>query len=301
MAKKRRTTTPQLQPDQHIDPRGNVMSKVEIYGWKIVDRPGRFMRIDKASLNIDHDYQRDSVRENRVLKVASEWSWVRLGTLSVAERPDGTFWVFDGQHRKLAADKRSDISLLPCMVFKTVGSDEEAKHFLGVNCSRSSVTWLDKFKALVAQNDPVALLVRDLVESTGHVVQKALAKKSVRCVGILMRAMAANEDAARAAWKVAVSTSGGDVIIDRVYQGIWTCECHLRRRGLGSLLDSEYRPFVQRLSPRLICQSIAETVAFLGKGGPKVYGEAVLRILNRGRRNKIPALYGSDAEGFDAA
>jgi len=37
----------------------------------------------------------------------------------VALRDDNKWFVVDGQHRKLAADQRSDIRELPCLVFET--------------------------------------------------------------------------------------------------------------------------------------------------------------------------------------
>lgn len=76
--------------------------------------PGEFRMIDKAALNID---QRNQISESHVQSIANHWSWTAIGMILVSEQADGTLLVLDGQQRKMAADKRSDIQNLPCLVF----------------------------------------------------------------------------------------------------------------------------------------------------------------------------------------
>lgn len=287
-------TKKKLPPDKILPPQGEPVDKVDVYGWQILDKSGQFRKISKHELNIDHDYQRDHVHHARVNRIASRWSWVRFGVICVVRRPDGTYWVFDGQHRKLAADKRSDIDELPCIVFTSTGPVDESKFFLDSNCDRGAVSMLDRFKALVAQNDAVALSVKSMTERSGYRIQRGKARKSVQCVGVLMRAVASDQESAQAAWDALVAISDHESIVDRVFQGLYAVEKHVKRLELGSIADAKLRPFLSRLTIRSILRSIAETAAFYGKGGPKVYGEAVLRIMNKGRQHKIPSLYAED-------
>lgn len=288
-----------IAPDKMTTPQGKLLDKVEVFGWEIVDKSGRFQKISKKLLNVDHDYQRDVVKHARINRIANSWSWARFGILSVARRPDDTFWVFDGQHRKLAADKRSDIDELPCMVFTASGPVDEAKMFLDVNCDRGTVGMLDRFKALVTQNDPIALAVRDMLAATGHVAGRGSCKTHVRCLGVLMLAMKADRGAAQVAWDCAVIVCDGVQIIDRVYQGLLVLERHLSRHDLGSLGNAKLRPFLSRLTPKGIIRSIHQTAEFYGKSGPRIYGEAILRLMNKGRQNRIPSLY-SEVDSDDA-
>lgn len=76
-----------FSPD-HKNPHGAKVTKVEAFGWKMIDAPGRFEMIDKVLLRVDHSYQRDTINNKRVNEIASEWSWVSCGTLTVACRPD---------------------------------------------------------------------------------------------------------------------------------------------------------------------------------------------------------------------
>lgn len=288
-----------IPPDKHPGLHRPV-DKIEMYGWEMVDRPGRFAWIGKGELNVDHDYQRDNVKHHRVNRIAARWSWVRLGSLLVAERPDGSFWVFDGQHRKLAADKRSDITRLPCMVYRSTGPADESKLFVDVNQDRGPVQMIDRFKALLAQNDPTALKVEKLVGETGYRVARGTADRTVCCVGAIYAAVAQDADAAGVAWRVACEIHDGKQVVDRVFRGLYAAERHVRKSELGSLVDPRFASAVARLTPAAIYRSVVQTAEYWNKSGPKIEGEAVVRLLNKGRgRNPIPSLYGSEAD--DAA
>ena len=98
------------------------LDKVQRYGWVTAHAQGRFEMINKRLLNVNTEIYQREASKTKVLELASNWSWIACGALIVADR-DGVYWVADGQHRKLAADKRSDIKELPCMVF-TVATRE---------------------------------------------------------------------------------------------------------------------------------------------------------------------------------
>lgn len=281
-----------LTAEDMTTPRGAVMKKTDVFGWEVVDRPGKYQKISKHDLKIDAEYQRDNVRQARVNRIAARFSWVRFGCLSVARRPDGTFWVFDGQHRKLAADKQSDVDALPCLVFESTGPSDEASYFLDVNSDRSTVSMLDRFKALIAAQDETAVAVEKMVRATKYRIQRGSAQYSTQCVGVLCRSMNADPDACQTAWALAAEMHDGEPVTDRVYLAIYAAERHLAKTGHGSLTDARYRTAVERIRPKSVLTSIRQTAEFYGKGGPKIYGEALVRLLNKGRRtNVIPSLY----------
>jgi len=101
--------------------------KTARYAWTIKNAPGEFLMIPKSELEVDHAYQRDRINQRRVEELARAWDWIACGCLVVALRDDNKWFVVDGQHRKLAADQRSDIRELPCLVFETAGRREEAR------------------------------------------------------------------------------------------------------------------------------------------------------------------------------
>lgn len=271
-------------------PRGGEMDKLEVYGWVMVDRPGEFQLIDKAALNIDRDYQRDRINHKRVNRIAHAWSWVMLGVLLVARRPDGTFWVFDGQHRKLGADKRSDVRELPCLVFRTSGLKDESKHFLDVNSDRGPVAMIDKFKALLAANDPTAVAVSWLVGADGYQIDRGGGNYTVECPGVLVRCYQQDRSATEIAWAVTVKVCSGAKPNERVILGLWRAQRHLSKLGLPPLTDARYQTAIDRMTVKSLTDSIGEVVAYTHRGGEKSYGEGVIRLLNYKRRYQIPSL-----------
>ena len=90
--------------NQEVHSVGNK-DKIERYDWKLLDQPGELRMLNKKVLRVDEQYQREAT-EPKVKEIARAWSWLACGALLVAER-DGVYFVFDGQHRALAALRRS--------------------------------------------------------------------------------------------------------------------------------------------------------------------------------------------------
>jgi hypothetical protein len=125
------------------------------------------LNIHKHDLNIDHTYQRENVIISKVQQIQASWSWIGCGTILVALRHDGSYWVMDGQHRVLAARNRSDIDELPCLVFAVESKTDEAAGFLVANTQRKPVTAIAKYKAMVLTNDPTAMAVDEVLRRLG--------------------------------------------------------------------------------------------------------------------------------------
>jgi hypothetical protein len=280
-------------------------SKTQRYKWTVKDELGKFQMIDKRLLNVDHSYQRDTVSETRVLRIASNWSWKAFKVICVAVRPDGTYWVFDGQHRKLAADKREDIVELPCMVYPAL-PNEEAQAFLDTNTTSTAVWSVDKFKAQVAVGDPIAMAVKAMVEAAGYRVTRSSGSFTVGCIASIMSDFKIDPDAARAAWRVCVEIHAGEQIVDRLWLGIAYLERLLRRRkDLHNLtLESAHnRKSLLEAGRERILAKIASAQGFYAKGGPKVYASGIIQILNHKRSTRrIGDVFGSnDADVADSA
>ncbi len=201
---------------------GKNTTKVEQYGWSIVDEIGELMWLSKAILNVDPAYQREKVKLNRILSISRAWSWVACGTLIVAKRTDGKYFVIDGQHRKLAADKRADILNLPCMVFDAVDIPDEASAFLRVNIARSPVGALGKFKSEIIAGDKVAAKVTSMVTESGYRIGASSGPEySTVCVGLLKQCMVRSEPVTAQVWALCVDLSNGRTITDRLFGSLF--------------------------------------------------------------------------------
>ena len=121
-----------------IDSHAGV-DKITRYKWQMTDKPGTFEEIEKEELFVDPSYQLSRLNARKIIDMAAAWSWVRCGALTIAIREDN-WWIIDGATRKLAADKRSDIKKLPCMVYDLGDSvPEESLSFVGINNSKTVV------------------------------------------------------------------------------------------------------------------------------------------------------------------
>jgi hypothetical protein len=269
-------------------PTGKKLSKVDRYKWEVIDEPGGIGWISKTKLNVDKDYQREHVYERRVLEIAAAWSWKMCGVLMVAQRPDGTYWVFDGQHRKLAADRRDDIRELPCIVFKTQTIAEEATAFVDVNSKRTVPSSVDKFRASLVAGNRTASAVREMIEAAGYKASTANCRHTVRCIKQICDAFDSDQEACKFAWDLCVKLHDGEAIYERIFGGIFYLERWLRRRDM-TLLAKGYVASLFRAGMSGIRASIAEAASYHSGGGMRIWAIGVARVVNKNRSsNRIP-------------
>lgn len=125
-------------------------------------------------LRIDPSYQRSGsqIDMKRVVDYAINWNWRLCGRLSVNQRPDGTYYVTDGGHRKAAYVMLYEGPLLaeaalPCSVSHLASREEEAEHFDLLNDRRVAVTYEQRFQSRLIYNETVAVQVEEAVTNAG--------------------------------------------------------------------------------------------------------------------------------------
>jgi len=262
---------------------GGRVSKVQRYGWILRDRPGEFMMIDKSELRIDHDYQRDKVIVRKVREIQANWSWVGCGCILVAMRPDGTLWVFDGQHRVLASRNRADISVLPCLVFEMDAKTQEAAGFLVSNTQRKPVPAIAKFKALVMTGDAAAVAVDSVFKRMGLTISdNCHYRNEIKCVSACLKHAANDPDTFEMAIKVAMSLEENEPVHRDMLDGlVWLQQKY-------KLLDDQR--FVRRfssISRHDILASMQKFAIAQEKKGERVCGIAILQCVNKGLRQRF--------------
>jgi hypothetical protein len=268
-----------INRETHIGPN----SKIEHYGWTIVDKPGVAMDVDKHDLIIDHSYQRQP-NTHKCQSYAAAWSWVACGSIIVAKRSRQLF-VIDGQHRVLAARRRTDIILLPCLVFETVSPIEEASNFLTANTNRRPIPTFDRYRALIVTGDPAALLVQDLCESVGRDVSASDSPRAIRCVGRMLMLARTDTGPLVKIWPLANELMDDQVISERLLVSLVLIE---RQMPEGqSLTDRRWSDRILSLGAAAFTDGIFKAVAFYGSGGEKIWAKGFLRVLNRGLRHRL--------------
>jgi len=262
-------------------PNGRPVDKIKKFGWSLVDKPGRLRMIDKNALEIDPEYQRDA-SVGRVRSMASAWSWIACGAITVAER-DGRLWAIDGQHRVLAARSRSDVKNLPCIVFETTGRSEEALGFFRLNTGKP-MSSIDKFRALLCAGDDVAGYVNESLKRLGLKIGKRTEPGYIRCIQTLLNIAArSRKDFDKVMQASNAVCWRSSPVHERIVSGLDYIHQHC-----GAGLDDArlYQRLVDAGAARLL-GGIGRARAFYSTGGPRVYAEGILAVINKGLRVKI--------------
>lgn len=259
-------------------PNGTLVNKIDQYNWKLKDAPGEFRMIDKGDLFIAPEYQRDA-KSIVVMDIAREWSWISCGCLIVCLR-DGKYWVIDGQHRKLGADKRSDIKKLPCLVYQGGTIQNEAQAFKDSNLRRSRPNALAMYRASVTAKDEIALFISGVLESAGLRVSVSGSPKSVACIGTLLKLAKQSREKFTRMWPLFTHMHQDTEMFGDVLQGLWQAENMIGQNGKTLLQDPNFSKLI-RIGGRACLGEIKRLSIERGKGGQAVFRDAILSVLRK--------------------
>lgn len=270
-----------MKSDEVVKHAGCV-DKIKRYNWSVVDSVGVLKWIDKNLLETDKIYQREHAPK-KVQALASEWSWVACGTISVGKRGDGEFYIIDGQHRVLAALRRSDIKDLPCIVFDIPTIPQEADGFVRSNTHRKNMSIFDIHRAKIVSKDPVSMDLERLVHSLGlFMTRSGHTTNGIKCIGLCYELYNSNKVEFVKALEIARDISVDNGIQERVLGGLW----YIEHSGIDIGKNTSFYKRLNAIPYSLINKSIAESVAYYAKGGNKEYATGILNAVNKGLRNK---------------
>lgn len=257
------------------------ISKIERYGWSDPGDKGEFMEIDKNLLRVDPEYQRGQL-DQKIRELASKFLWRDCGVISVADR-DGEYFVTDGQHRVLAAQRRTDITTMPCLVFSLSGKKEEANAFLGANTHRKPVTSYGKHKAKVVSGDGIALFIDNLCGRLGITLKEngQAGAMQTKAVTLCYRLAQMNIDGFVDVMEflAALCKKHNHPLSERLIDGLF----YLNSRGL-SLNDKRIRDRIMKVGPERLLNGAAKASALYAKGGAKIWADGMLVEINKGSR-----------------
>lgn len=249
------------------------------YGWEVTDEPGRFEHIDKKLLLVDEKYQRDLLPSNmsKIRSIAAKWSWLACGVILVACRK-GTYYVYDGQHRVVAALKRDDIKMMPCLVFDTDTAGQEAAAFLSANTMRKPLDGTAVHKASVAAGDPVALVVDRMISDSGRTVSGQTGPHTVKCVRNITCHVSRSPEVVKRVWPLVVELSRGIGLHERMVDTLM----YMEERTIDgqSLADKEWRDRLRKVGGSALLDAATRFSAAYSKGGAKVWAAGFIDALN---------------------
>ena len=260
------------------------VDKTARYGWVTKDEPGELKMLHKDVLQIHPAYQRDVVQQ-KVRAITAAWSWLSLGALVVGER-GGEFWVIDGQHRALAAKRRSDINRLPCVVFKTADVKTEAQGFLDLNTGRKPVTAVSKQKAMVAAGDEVAAYVQQQCDALGLEIKGSAGHAGqLKCISWCTRRAAENKDVFSLVMAIGAELSAKDQVPvgERLLEGLW----QLNARCGEGLADKRLVKRLREKGARTLIEGANRAAAYYANGGGRIWAQGMLVEINKGLQRKF--------------
>jgi hypothetical protein len=122
------------------------------------------MSLPVRVLNVDDSYQKP-LSKAHVRGIVDKFDPMGIGQIHVSKRSDGSFWVFDGQHRT-AAYKAKGIKEIDCIVYEGLTSEEEARGYIYYNTIKTQHI-LDLAKAELLVGDPTMVAIDTAVTGLG--------------------------------------------------------------------------------------------------------------------------------------
>lgn len=143
--------------------------------------------VSATNLRVHPEVQRD-VSERRVDYLAANLDPDEFGELSVVRVPKASyFYIFDGQHRYLAAIKVwGEFQRLPCAIYEDCPLERQAKIFLGQN-DRLPLKALDKWLQRILAKEEKVLQIEEILHTHKLRTDKSRANGTVQAVAALER------------------------------------------------------------------------------------------------------------------
>jgi hypothetical protein len=136
-------------------------------------------------LRVDASYQRP-LDEADVRSIVRRFDADSLGAIQVGERPDGSLWIADGQHR-VAALLALGVSETPAVVFRSSGPCHEARVFKLYNSGRRAVRPIQLHLAGIAAGDAREVAIAGILSRYGLRAADAAGWPSVQAIGKCQR------------------------------------------------------------------------------------------------------------------
>lgn len=116
---------------------------------------------------VSADFNRE-IKKNRVEKIVKNFNVHRMDMPCVGNpNEEGKYPVWDGQHRVAALRVLLGNDGMVDVVLDDVGYMEMAKLFIDQDVNRENVSTVDKFKARVKFNDPIACDIANILDKYG--------------------------------------------------------------------------------------------------------------------------------------
>lgn len=249
-----------------------------------IGEPPELAMVLLDAIRVDQSYQRP-LKPKRVAQILRDFTWAQFGALMLVRQADGTYTVYDGQHRYEAASMHPQIMAVPAVIVELDQAFEEAEHFLGVNINRSAISTVEKYWAGIEAGDQAMMRICAVLEEAGCEVvpagTKSPAPNRTSSIGAIGRALESYGDAAVTlacrtltnAWSKDNGALNGTMIqaLARLY------------RNNKDIISEERMTLKLTSKDRKILTGDAEALRKMGGGdAPLALAKALVEIYNKG-------------------
>jgi hypothetical protein len=249
-----------------------------------IGEPPQLEMVSLDLIRVDQSYQRP-LKPKRVAQILRDFTWAQFGALMLVRQEDGTYTVYDGQHRFEAASKHPQIYDVPAVIVELDQAFEEAEHFLGVNINRSAISTVEKYWAGIEAGDQGMMRICAVLEEAGCEVVPAGTKSPgpnrTSSIGAIGRALDYYGDEAVTlacrtltnAWSKDNGALNGTMIqaLARLY------------RNNKGIISEERMTLKLTSKDRKILTADAEALRKMGGGdAPLALAKALVEIYNKG-------------------
>lgn len=194
------------------------MSSIE----NITGTKGKYEKVSKYDLKVDHDYQREQVDVRTIQNMARNWNWVLCQSLVVARRISGDMYIIDGQQRHAASLLNSSITWLPCIVYPSTGKEWEATAFEGINANRKRLSSFDIFRPRLQYHEKVSTEIYEFVKSKGYSISSSSGINKISFINTLAEKWKVHPEEAKKAINLCIESCDNRYPINNfMFRGIY--------------------------------------------------------------------------------
>lgn len=121
--------------------------------------------VNISDLRVDERYQRD-IKDSWLKQLTRDFDQMLLGVITVSRRKDGSLYVVDGNHRRLAA-KENGMDYIVADVREGLSLEKEAELFYKLNTGQRKTNYNENLRALIAGENDEALRYKQCLDQSG--------------------------------------------------------------------------------------------------------------------------------------
>lgn len=141
------------------------MNAQELMETQLLDLPFKVDVLDVADLGVDERYQRP-LSEVKLAALGLRYDMGQAGAIDVNQRPDGSYWIMDGQHRAEKAKRDGETCVL-CHVRQFTNWEDEAAFFVAKFRTATKPSPVHAYRARLGSGDPILAGVDAILSKHG--------------------------------------------------------------------------------------------------------------------------------------